>query len=244
LDRREDASVPVCQGEVVTSRLPVDDNRDVRVSMSVLLRVRDDDRYVLFHSPSRPGAYGPPGGVVKYFPPAAGILETVGFTAERPGSPRDGRRQYDLRGFLPASAVRDFLRWFASGAYREHPDECLRRELAEELTDVGLADMTDDLPRLTFAPVRTVTEGPDRVPGKPYAQLRRFEIYDIATADTTTLRFTRRLMDAATDDDHPLVLAAGRQAIEHGREATALIGPQTSFLLGTQRVRPDLPPVA
>jgi hypothetical protein len=233
----------VCQCETVTSRLPVDTARVVRVSMSVLLRVRDDDRYVLFHSPSRPGAYGPPGGVVKYFPPAAGILETVGFTAERPDVPFDGRRQYDLRGFVPASAVRDFLRWFASRAYRETPEECLHRELAEELADVGLDDMAGDARRLTFVPVRGVTEGPDDVPGKPYLQLRRFEVHEVAATDSVALRFTRRLVEAAASDNYPLVLAAGRPAIEHGRERTVLIGPQSSFLFGERRVRPDLPPV-
>jgi hypothetical protein len=212
--------------------------------MSVLLRIRDDDRYVLFHSPSRPGAYGPPGGVIKYFPPAAGILDAVGFQEERPGPPRTDLIRYDLRGFVPVNAVRDFQRWFATGAYREDPDECLLRELREELGDVGLAELGQDARALTYALVRSVTEGPYDVPGKPYSQLRQFEIYEIVMTDSTALRFAERLVDAAMSPDYPLVLSASRSDIAHGRRGTTLIGPQTSFLLGSRRIRPDLPPVA
>jgi hypothetical protein len=228
----------------MTDRSPADMARRVRVSMSVLLRIKDDNEHVLFHSLSRPGSYGPPGGVIKYFPPAAAILEAIGFQEERPEARREALTRWDLRGFVPATAVRDFLRWFGTGAYREDPEECLFRELLEEFQEVGLAELAHSVRALSYAPVRSVTEGPDQVPGKLYTQLRRFEIYDIVATDSTALRLTRELVQAAMSPDYPLVLAASRADIEHGRQGTALIGPQTSLLLGPQRIRPDLPPLA
>lgn len=212
--------------------------------MSVLLRIKDDDRHVLFHSPSRPGAYGPPGGVIKYFPPAAGILEAVGFQEERIDARGGDLTRWDLRGFVPAVAIRDFLHWFETGAYREDPAECLLRELLEELDEVGLPGLGEAVRALSYTPVRAVTEGPHDVPGKSYSQLRRFEIYDIVAADSTALRLTRQLVEAAVNPDYPLVLSASRADIAHGRRDTALIGPQAEFLLGSQRVRPDVPPIA
>jgi hypothetical protein len=86
---------------------------EVRVSVASLLRVQDDDRYVVVHSPYRPDSYGPLGGVVKYLPAARPALDRLRFREE----PRvDQRMRNDLRGFLPARALPGFVRWFASAA--------------------------------------------------------------------------------------------------------------------------------
>ncbi|WP_433261778.1 hypothetical protein ACQPZF_27745 [Actinosynnema sp. CS-041913] len=214
----------------------------VRISFSALLRVRDDDRFVLFHSPTRPGVCGPPGGVIKYFPPAAGVLERLGFDEERT-PPRIEVAGMDLRGLLPAGSVRRFLAWFATGAYREHAEDCLRRELAEESLEVGLGPTAENLHEARFAHVRTVVEGPAAVPGKPYRQLRRFEVYDLVTGNGVGLRITRRLARAGRAAEHPDVVCASRSDIRHGRLGRLLIAPQSAFLMGGVRLTPDLPPV-
>ncbi len=214
----------------------------VRISFSVLLRLADDDRFVLFDAPKRPGAYGPPGGVVKFLPPAARILDCLGFQPERTGSPQR-KLKADLRGTLPAGALRRFRSWFASGAYRETADECLRRELREELAEVGVHGLDEIIPELQFTPVRTVLEGPHPVPVKDHRQLRGFEVYEPAMTNSAARRLSRELTEAAEDDAYPGVLLAGLDDIAHGRLGRALIAPQSAFLLGSARLTPDLPPL-
>ncbi|WP_290054898.1 hypothetical protein [Amycolatopsis solani] len=214
----------------------------VRISFSVLLRLADDDRFVLFDSPKRPGAFGPPGGVVKFFPPAGRILDDLGFQPERTGStPR--KLKADLRGTLPAGALRRFRTWFASGTYRETADECLRRELREELAEVGIQGLDRAVSELEFTSVRTVREGPHSVPGKNYRQLRGFDIRDLAMTNSAAQRLSRELTGAGEDDEYPGVLLAGFDDIAHGRLERALIAPQSAFLTGPSRLTPDLPPL-
>ncbi len=214
----------------------------VRISFSVLLRLAEDDRFVLFDSPKRPGAFGPPGGVVKFFPPAARLLESLGFQPERTGSP-PAKLKADLRGTLPAGALRRFRTWFASGAYRETTGECLRRELREELAEVGVQGLDGIVSELEFTSVRTVREGPHSVAGKNYRQLRGFDVCELAMTNSAARRVTRVLTEAGEDEAHPGVLLAGFDDIEHGRLNRALIAPQSAFLLGSTRLAPDLPPL-
>lgn len=216
--------------------------RPVRISFSVLLRISDDDRYVLFNSPTRPGTCGPPGGVIKYFPPAVGILEPLGFRQER-GGVRPEVVRWDLRGMLPHRSVRQFLRWYHTGAYREDADECLRREFSEELGEVGLSRLDVGLRTLKFAPVRTVVEGPHDVPGKPHRQLRRFEVYDLQVSGGPALRLRAQLFEIGADPRFPDVICASRADIAHGRLGSSMIAPQSAFLFGDTRLTPDVPPI-
>jgi SMODS-associated NUDIX domain len=223
---------------------PADDDTDrtIRISMSVLLRIRDDDRLVLFHLASRPGAFGPPGGVLKYFPPATVVLDELGFRPERSNRQPNPTRE-DLRGFLPASELRRFLRWHDSGAYRETAVECLTRELVEELAEVGLPHLCHGTHVAPFVHLRTVGEGPQEVSGQTYRQYRRFEVYDLVAPDSDMLWLRQELVAAGSDPAVPLVICVDREGVLHGRHETALIAPHTAFLLGHERVRQDIPPV-
>jgi hypothetical protein len=214
----------------------------IRFSFSVLLRIRHHDTYVLFNSLSRPGSYGPPGGALKYFPAATGILEELGFQQETRNL-RGEVAGFDLRGIVPIRSVRAFLRWFDTGAYREDAAECLQREFDEELGEAGFAGLDCDVRSLRFRPVRTVVEGPDPVPHQRFRQLRRFEVFDLVAADTSTLDLVRTLAAAGTDLATPGVVCADRAEITHGRCDAALLGPHCAFLLGAQRFTPDLPAV-
>ncbi|MEU5260484.1 hypothetical protein [Amycolatopsis sp. NPDC021455] len=214
----------------------------VRVSFSALLRVTDDDRYVLFDSPKRPGSYGPPGGVVKVHPPASGLLESWSFRPERTNAGAE-KMKADLRGILPAGSLRSFQAWFATGTYRETAAECLRRELREELSEVGLGALEPLTRTLAFTPVRTVLEGPDAVTGKPYLQLRSFEVHDLAMLDPGAVRLRRELAAAGHDAGHTGVICANFGDIAHGRLGRALIAPQSAFVAGPVRLAADLPPV-
>ena len=212
----------------------------VRVSFAAILRIRGDNGIVLFEARSRPGAFTPPGGVFKYFGPATDLLDRLGFLADR-WTERESDMRNDLRGVLPARSVPEFLRWFESGAYRETAQECLQRELAEELTEVGFPGLAADVPNTGFNQLRTEVEGPSPVPGKPYRQLRRFEFHDLVCVNHRSIWLRDRILGLATDPQVRTVLAATTEDITHGRAGKVLIAPHTSYLTGGTRTRSDIP---
>lgn len=212
----------------------------VRVSFAALLRIKDDDRYVLVKSSTRPGFYGPPGGVLKYHEAATAALDALRFREQRFESRRPHMRA-DLRGFLPARSTAGFVRWFVTGEDRETATECLRRELAEELADAGGQGLLGDVAALTFRRVRIVMEGPRRVPSQSYRQLRRFEVYDLAVTDEASARFRRQLIDLS--DDPQTVQCATAAEMATGWCRASPVAPHSGYLVGPKRLLPDLPPM-
>ncbi|WP_173142258.1 SMODS-associated NUDIX domain-containing protein [Kibdelosporangium persicum] len=218
--------------------------RRVRVSFSALLRIRDDDRYVLFHAINRPGSYGPPGGAYKYLSDGEAQLERLGFKDEPKPTGLIDHMRHDLRGFVDSRSVKKFIRWFDSGTGRESATECLRRELAEELAEVGHPELIDHVASLEFTPLRVVQTGPRQEPGTDYLHLRRFEVYDIAVAPTgAAAQFKQRLLELAEDPTTHLIVGVGATDIEYGRCTAGLIGGQAAFLIGTKRRHPPIPAV-
>lgn len=214
----------------------------IRVSFAAILRIRVDERFVLFHTPSRPGTFSPPGGVYKYFWPAEQLLEKMGFREDRIDA-FAGIMKFDLRGFVPAAAMRDFRRWFASGAYREDTAECLRRELGEELKETGLDHLVPGTHQLAFSPVRTIWAGPHPVLGFAYRQLRRIDVCDLVMSDPAAQQLRGELIRAARDDAVPTVISVTADDVRYGRSGAALIAAQTAYLVGSERIRPDIPAI-
>lgn len=212
----------------------------IRVSFAAILRIKADDRYVLLETLNRPGAFSPPGGVFKYFWPAVRLLEDMGFHEDRIDAFAE-RMQFDLRGILPAAARREFCRWFASRAYREDTDECLRRELAEELTECGLDQLVPCTQGLVFSPLRTVSVGPHQVPGQHHRQLRRIEVCDLVISDPAAQRVREELVRAGHHDAFPSVIAVTAADIKYGRSKAALITAQAAYLIGSKPLLPDVP---
>jgi hypothetical protein len=211
----------------------------VRVSFAALLRVKDDDGYVLVATSTRPGCFGPPGGVFKHRPGAAGGLDGMGFREERHPSHRDAMR-FDLRGLLPAGSLRAFGRWFATGAGRETAEECLRRALAESLGG-QLGDDGGLVRNLVFVPFRTVVEGPTRVAGKDFRQVRRCEVYGLDLTDPVSARFRARLLALAADPAVGGVLVATSADIEAAWSDGRQVVPQSAYLIGDRKLHPDVP---
>jgi hypothetical protein len=215
----------------------------IRVSLSTLLRIKEGDQYVLFHTPYTPGSYGPPGGVFKFHPAAQQYLDRF-FFREELRTAQAVVMHRDLRGFVPARRLAPFLRWFHSGSDRESATECLRRELREELSEIGHPELTAEVESIAFRFVRRIVEPPRNVPGRDYRQVRLFEVYSLETTDEAASRLRSRLLDLARDSGDRRVILASGQDVVSGRCGELFIGPQSVFLFGTRRYRQDIPPVA
>jgi hypothetical protein len=211
----------------------------VRVSVAALVRIKQDDCYVLFHHPYRPNVYGPPGGVLKYAPSARRILDALGFVEHRV-SGREKTMAHDLRGFLPARHGIGFMRWYATRQDRESGADAARRELAEELAETGHSELIPLVTDLVLEPVRTVFEPARRVGSAAYRTMRAFEVYDIVVdspAAADLLRALQALGRAATETQ---IIAVNSADIRQGRRGPYLIAPQSAFLLGDRRLHEDL----
>jgi len=214
----------------------------VRVSCAALLRVKEDDRYVLIELSSRPTFFGPPGGVFKYRPDATDDLDAVGFREERYRRRHDEMVR-DVRGFVPARSLVRFVRWFVSGAGRESAAECLRRELSEELQGHLDRRTSVDVTQARFRHLRTVTEGPARVPGQSLRLLRRLEVFDLGVDDEASARVRHHLVTLGRDPAAVAFLCATSSEIMAGWCGRSPIAPHAGYLLGGKRLQVDLPPM-
>lgn len=222
-------------------RIGLTRSRTVRVSFCALLRIRAGDCYVLFHATSRPGSYGPPGGVYKY--DDQGEIQ-LGFQDEPKPKALSSDMRRDLRGFIASGATRAFVRWFDSGRGRESATECLRRELTEELAEVNAPELIPDVATLTFALVRTIRQPLHSEPGSNLLHLRRLEIYDLKVADDeTAARFKRQLLERAEDPAVEHIVGVDARDIRHGRCNAGLIGGHSAFLIGTKSAHTPFPAV-
>jgi hypothetical protein len=208
--------------------------------MAVLLRLEQNGSYVLFSVPHTPSSFGPPGGVFKVTPGAHGGLDRSGFQAERLAS-RGSVMDRDLRGAVPSRRAARFLQWFESGRGRESASECLRRELGEELKEIGHPGLVPLAAGVAFEPVRTVLEPPRRRPGRDDWQLRRFEVHDFVITDQDSARLRDELFRLADDPHESNVIRVCADDIRAGRLEQCLVGPQSAFLIGERRLREDLP---
>ncbi|MEV4770826.1 hypothetical protein [Micromonospora humida] len=212
----------------------------LRVSVATLIRIKQDDCYVLFHHPYRPSAYGPPGGVLKYAPSARRTLDALGFVEHRV-SEMEKTMVYDLRGFLPARHGIGFMRWYATRRDRECGADAARRELAEELAETGHPELIPLVTDLVLEPVRTVFEPPRRVGSMAYRTMRAFEVYDVVVDSPAAADLLRALQTLGRDATETQIIAVNSRDIRHGRHGWHLIAPQSAFLLGDRRLHEDLP---
>ncbi|MEV6521480.1 hypothetical protein AB0M43_06070 [Longispora sp. NPDC051575] len=212
----------------------------VRVSVAALLRIKDDDCYVLFHSPFRPQTYGPPGGVFKYGSQAQSDLDRLGFLDQRVDG-RQAEMAHDLRGYLGAGRCLGFMRWFVSGKGRETAAECLRRELREELAEVGHPELIALVDRLNFDLVRSVFERPRPARGEHYKVMRYFEVYEIRKENAEALKLIDRLLKLGRAKAETQVIAVNAADTRSGRHGHFIVSPQSAFLIGDRRTHDDQP---
>jgi hypothetical protein len=152
--------------------------------------------------------------------------------------------RHDLRGFLPAARVLGFARWLQWGVDREPATECLRRELIEELDEVGHNELVSEAQEIGFRFVRRVLDGPIKVAGESYRQIRFFEVYDLALDKPDAVELRTTLLVLAADPAESQIIGASRREIARGRAETHVVLPQSAFLTGDRRLREDIEPAS
>jgi hypothetical protein len=213
--------------------------RSLRVSCSALLSIGSGSGYILARMLRRRDALGPFGGVHKSSLAASAELYELGFVPQSISHPSAHAIAGDLRGFLPSEKLPDFLAWFHEGIHRESDSECLRREVREELHEIGLPDLAPDVDHLEFRFVREVLEGPYFIQGDERWQVRIFRIYELDTDSLRSRQFRERLLDHTNTTEN--LSLASRTEIRVGRVRGHAIGHHAGYLLGQRRIRPDLP---
>jgi hypothetical protein len=151
----------------------------VRISMAALLRLEKNGRYLLIRNLHRPEMFAPFGGVFKYGVHAITYLKDLGYQLERPfRRDLDSDVEGDLRGYISRVNFPRFIEWFNNQADREDASTCLRRELAEELTQIKAPPETvAPTSEYTFKLLRTVDEGP-KMTLNEFKSYRHIEVYE------------------------------------------------------------------
>lgn len=216
-------------------------NTDIRVALSALLRISLSGKYLLVRNLHRPETFGPFGGVLKYHEAVRPYLDSLLFKPQDLGPGED--MHCDLRGFLPRKNLPKLIKWYEKSEGRETAQECLARELEEEVGEIGLPKAMRLPAALKLRRVRAVTEGPEPVPGQSYTQYRVFEVFEPAEISKQQRRFLKKLTEMASF--HPDLLLASPEEIKSGRARDdSLIGHHAAYFLYSKRIRPDDVPFA
>jgi 3',5'-cyclic AMP phosphodiesterase CpdA len=196
----------------------------IRVSMAALLRLDNDNKYLLVRSNHRPELFAPFGGVFKYRLEAITSLKDIGFVSEhcalnkRVDLEQDLDR--DLRGYIARENLELFISWFNLQINREVSVDCLQRELCEELNQAKVpSNLIESASEYTFRHIRTVQDGPKPTPWG-YDIFRHFEIYEPDYNDqnhgTRNRQITLDLFNSA-DDHHSDLLVVDLPAMHRLR---------------------------
>jgi SMODS-associated NUDIX domain len=226
--------------KIAVGYLTVHRHRTVRVSMSALIKITQDDRYLLVKSNLYPEFFGPFGGVYKYDKEALERLGQLRFVPQS-AQTSSGDLVGDLRGFIEAPKFLTFVTWFKSGKDREDSDYCLRRELCEELKEIGLDDLISLVGKLRFKFVRNVMTNSLTVIGQTYSQVRWFDIYELVIDDAGQ-KFLTTLMQVVVENQG--VISVTHREIENRRAAgKQQIAAQSMLLLEKYQESPEDPPL-
>lgn len=111
----------------------VSDETEIRFSISALLRIEADGKFLLTKG-NRIEQFQPVGGVLKAFITAHAKLGNLGVKADSK-IPIDQDSRDDLRVFVPRRSIEEFVRWYLEGRGRETSPW---REFNEELVETGV----------------------------------------------------------------------------------------------------------
>ena len=211
-------------------------NKLVRISLATILHLRNDNnQFLLIRMRRRPEWFGPLGGVIKYYP-SAQLEDKFEFQSY----PKQTDLSDDLRGFVPGRHFVKFMKWFRS--YRDREVESVTRELIEELTEIGLADLAETVQVLPLSLVRRVQGGIQRVPSKEdFYQFRYIEVYKLNPEDRNGRSLTEKLF-AAAEQNAELITVTADEIKQRRAKTGEPIGVHSGYLIGRTRTGPEPPP--
>lgn len=164
-------------------------DQDARYVFSAIGCMKTEDgRYVLVRNLHRPESLAPFGGVYKYLAGSDLHLSSLEFVPHFLGKRDDADR--DLRGFVKRKNLAKLHRWVTSGIGLETGNDCIQRELVEELGEISTKLK---VPPLRLLRVRTVKEGPRFLRNVGYTQFRVFDVYLVDTGHAASRKFVRDL---------------------------------------------------
>ena len=198
----------------------------VRISFAAILRIRSEDRYILIQNLHRPEVFAPIGGVFKHYENARPFLDEIAFRCENRHGASDMCN--DLRGYLPRGQLHRLVAWFEKNEDRESDGECIKRELQEELQEVGFA--LDVPSQLEFRRVRIKSEGPKKVAGLACKQYRLIHVLE-ATGPESGKELFSKLFEAAPSSER-IETVTNQDIVRCRTRNRKSIAHHTEYLIG------------
>lgn len=109
-------------------------NKDIRLSIAYLFRIKVDGKYLLVKN-SRRNYFQPVGGAFKTLPGSEKIFEKLNVKSDRLIETEKGIAKNDLRVFVKGINVIEFIEWFKS---KEDRETSPWREFCEELISTNI----------------------------------------------------------------------------------------------------------
>lgn len=109
-------------------------NKDIRLSIAYLFRIKVDGKYFLVKN-SRRNYFQPVGGAFKTLPGSEKVFEKLNVKSDRLIETEKGIAKNDLRVFVKGINVIEFIQWFKS---KEDRETSPWREFCEELISTGI----------------------------------------------------------------------------------------------------------
>ena len=120
-------------------------DKDIRISISYLFRIKVKGKYLLVHGDRIKNQFQPVGGVYKRLPEAIDFFNKLGIKDDD-CIPIDENSENDLRVRVKVKMSQLFLRWYYSGSQRE---DSVFREFYEELIHTGILT-SDRFPYINY----------------------------------------------------------------------------------------------
>lgn len=168
-------------------------NKEIRISIAYLFRIKVDDQYLLVRNRTR-NYFQPVGGAFKTLPGSEKIFEKLGVKPDRIIETEKGIAKNDLRLYVKGIHVIEFLEWFNT---KEDRETSPWREFCEELIS------TDILPWKEFRYIDYKYKGTVRTPiiklDSGDKGMFIFEIYDLVINDDQKPILQSLLQNGNTD---------------------------------------------
>lgn len=211
-------------------------NSKLRISTAAILLLEDKNEFVLIENHHRPEYYAPIGGVHKHTVVRPGLLDKIEWQPDYTRhTPKLGDMDSDLRGIISGKRFPDFLNWFTSREDREC-DQCIIRELREELQEGGVGKiLRDKSSEIRLSVFRRVLEGPLSVDDRDYAaQFRYFEVFRPDTNHASTSDFSAEIFKRARKGDNRLLVAKKSEILAGRTDSQLPIAGHTKYFFSSK----------